>query len=100
VRVPHLVSLFQPTRVLGPVTLVTLDITVGGGEDQARVQGLLTEAAGSHASGARVELRALDANGALYRVTSGYEDVGLRVASALKDAGVQLSALGEAGAKQ
>jgi small-conductance mechanosensitive channel len=100
VRVPHLVSLFQPTRVLGPVTLVTLNVTVGGTEDQTRVKALLTEAAGSHASGARVELSALDANGALYRVTSGYEDVGLRVASALKDGGIQLAALREAGASR
>jgi small-conductance mechanosensitive channel len=97
VRVPHLVSLFQPTRVLGPATLVTLEVTVGGSEDQARVTAVLVEAAGSHASGARVELRALDAAGALYRVTSGYDDVGLRVAAALKDAGVALASLGEAG---
>jgi small-conductance mechanosensitive channel len=98
VRVPHLVSLFQPTRILGPVTLVTMNVTVGGSEDQARVKALLVEAAGSHASGARVELRALDAKGALYRVISGYEDVGLRVSSALQDAGIKLAALGEAGA--
>ena len=84
-------------RILGPSALVVLDVTVQGTEDQARVKALLAEAAGSHASGARVELRALDANGALYRVVSGYEDVGLRVAEALKDAGIQLAALGEAG---
>jgi hypothetical protein len=47
-----------------------------------------------------VELRALDSRGALYRVTSGYDDVGLRVAGALKDAGVELAALGEAGANR
>ncbi len=98
VRVPHLVSLFQPTRVLGPALLNTLDVTVAGDEDQTRVQSLLVEAAGSHASGGRVELRALDARGACYRVTSGYPDVGQRVAVALKDAGVRLAALGEAGA--
>jgi small-conductance mechanosensitive channel len=100
VRVPHLVSLFQPTRVIGPATLSTLDVTVGGAEDQARVMALLVEAAGSHASGARVELRSLDANGALYRITSGYDDVGLRIAGALKDAGVALASLGEAGASR
>jgi len=98
VRVPHLVSLIQPTRVLGPAALNTLDVTVGGAEDQARVQSLLVQAAGSHASGGRVELRALDAQAACYRVTSGYQDLGQRVASALKDANVQLSALREAGA--
>ena len=98
VRVPHLLSLFQPTRVLGPAALNTLDVTVGSEEDQARVQSLLVEAAGSHASGGRVELRALDAHGACYRVTSGYGDVGQRVAKSLQDAGVRLAALGEAGA--
>ncbi len=98
VRVPHLVSLFQPTRVLGPAPLNTIDVTVAGEADLSRVQALLLEAAGSHASGARVELRSLDAASARYRVTSGYDDVGLRVASALKDAGVQLAALRGAGA--
>lgn len=98
VRVPHLVSLVQPTRVLGPALLNLLDVTVASDEDQARVQSLLAEAAGSHASGGRVELRALDAAGAGYRVTSGYPDVGQRVAQALKDAGVRLATLGEAGA--
>jgi len=57
VQVPHLVSLVQPTRVLGPAVLNTLDVTVGAAEDQARIQSLLVQAAGSHASGARVELR-------------------------------------------
>ncbi len=98
VRVPHLVSLFQPTRVLGPAPLNSVDVTVAGQQDLSRVQALLLEAAGSHASGARVELRALDAESALYRVTSGYDDVGLRVANALKDANVQLASLHEAGA--
>jgi small-conductance mechanosensitive channel len=100
VRVPHLVSLFQPMRILGPSVLITVDVTVSGAEDQARVKTLLTDAAGSHASGARVELRALDATGALYQVVSGYEDVGLRVAAALKDGGIQLASLGEAGSKR
>jgi small-conductance mechanosensitive channel len=100
VRVPHLLSLFQPMRILGLSALVTVDVTVSGTEDQVRVQTLLTEAAGSHASGARVELRALDAAGALYRIVSGYEDVGLRVAAALKDAGIALAFLGEAGSQR
>ncbi len=97
VRIPHLVSLFQPTRVLGSAPLNRFEVAVGGSEDQTRVQSLLLHAAGSHASGARVELTALDAAGAVYRVTSSYEDIGLRVASVLKDAGVQLASLGEAG---
>jgi small-conductance mechanosensitive channel len=100
VRVPHLVSLFRPTRVLGPARLATVEITVRAVEDQTRVQALLEQAAGSHASGARVELRALDAQGALYRITSGYEDVGIRVASALRDSGVHLAALGEGGTRR
>jgi small-conductance mechanosensitive channel len=100
VRVPHLVSLFQSTRILGPSQLVAVEVTIRANEDQARVKALLTEAAGSHASGARVELRALDAHAAVYRIVSGYEDVGLRVANALKDAGIQLAALGEAGANR
>ncbi|HXX30321.1 MAG TPA: mechanosensitive ion channel domain-containing protein [Myxococcaceae bacterium] len=93
VRVPHLVSLFRSTRVLGPARLVTVEVAVDGAADQAKVKSLLLEASGSHASGARVELRALDARAAVYRVTSGHDDVGVRVAGALNDAGVRLAAL-------
>jgi small-conductance mechanosensitive channel len=100
VRIPHLVSLFKPMRVLGPTPLVTLEVTVAASEDQPRVQALLAQAAGSHASGARVELRSLDSRGALYRITSGYDDAGPRLLSALKDAGIALAALGEAGARR
>ena len=100
VRIPHLVSLFKPMRVLGPTPLVTVEVSIAASEDQARVQALLAQAAGSHASGARVALRSLDSRGALYRVTSGYDDAGLRLLSALKDAGIELATLGEAGASR
>lgn len=100
VRIPHLISLIRPMRVLGSAPLATVEVTVGATEDQARVQTLLLETAGSHASGARVELRSIDASAAVYRVTSGYDDAGLRVAAALRDAGIALAAMGEAGARR
>jgi len=100
VRVPHLVSLFRPTRVLGPARLLTVEVTVDAAADQRRVQALLNEAAGAHASGARVELCAMDARAAVYRVTSGHDDVGLRVAAALHDAGIRLASLAAPGEKR
>ncbi|HMK71797.1 MAG TPA: mechanosensitive ion channel domain-containing protein, partial [Myxococcaceae bacterium] len=100
VRVPHLVSLFRPTRVIGPARLSTVEVTVDATADQRKVQALLAQAAGAHASGARVELGALDARAAVYRVTSGHEDLGLRVAGALQDAGIRLASLAAGGEKR
>ena len=63
---------------------------MGGSADQARVQSVLLEAAGSHASGARAELVWLDLHGARWKVTSIHSDLGQRVATALRDAQIDL----------
>ena len=89
-RIPHLVAFLHPSRALGAVPRQALQVVVGGGEDQARVQSVLLEAAGSHASGARADLLTLDAHGARWRVTSIHTDLGQRVATALRDAQISL----------
>jgi small-conductance mechanosensitive channel len=52
-RVPHLVAFLHPSRALGAVPRRTVEVLVASAEDQLRVQSVLLEAAGSHASGAR-----------------------------------------------
>ena len=90
VHVPHLVTLFRPSRRLGPVQRASFEVTVSAAADQARVGAVLLEAAGSHASGARAELVALGASGARWRVTGIHADLGGRIAVALHDAGIAL----------
>ena len=89
-RVPHLVAFLHPRRALGAVPPRVLEVVVGSGEDQARVESVLLEAAGSNASGARAELLSLDARGARWRVSGSHPDLGQRVASALRDARIPL----------
>ena len=96
-RIPHLVAFLHPARALGAVPRQALEVVVGGAEDQARVQSVLLEAAGSHASGARAELVWLDLHGARWKVTSIHPDLGQRVATALRDAQI---ALGRPGARE
>jgi small-conductance mechanosensitive channel len=89
-RVPHLVAFLHPSRALGAVPRRTLEVMVGSAEDQLRVQSVLLEAAGSHASGARAELISLDGRGARWRVSGIHPDLGQRVATALRDARIPL----------
>ncbi len=89
-RIPHLVAFLHPARALGAASRQALEVVVGGAEDQARVQSVLLEAAGSHASGARAELVSLDLHGARWKVNSIHPDLGPRVATALRDAQIPL----------
>jgi hypothetical protein len=89
-RVSHLVAFLHPSRALGAVPRRVLEVVVGSAEDQARVEAVLLEAAGSHASGAQAELISIDAQGARWRVSGIHSDLGQRVATALRDARVPL----------
>jgi small-conductance mechanosensitive channel len=89
-HVPHLVAFFHPSRALGSSPRLSLEVVVAGTEDQARVESVLLEAAGSHASGARAELLSLDARGARWKVSGIHPDLGQRVAAALRDARIPL----------
>jgi small-conductance mechanosensitive channel len=89
-HVPHLVAFLHPSRLLGAVPRRSLEVLVGSSEDQLRVQSVLLEAAGSHASGARAELISLDGRGARWTVSGIHPDLGQRVATALRDARIPL----------
>jgi len=89
-RVPHLVAFLHPSRAFGAVPRRTLEVLVESAEDQVRVQSVLLEAAGSHGSGARAALVSLDGRGARWRVSSIHDDLGQRVATALRDARIAL----------
>ena len=89
VRIPHLVGLFSPTRVT-PVPLASVEISVDPAADSAVVGELLLQAAGSRASGARVQLLKLSSEAAVWRVTGLEDNLGPRVAVALSTARIGL----------
>lgn len=87
VRVPQLLGLWHPTRVLGGAPIARIEITVGPHERPARVEETLVGAAVSTCDRARVDLVSLDADGARWRV-SGIPRHG-KGAAALADAVAQ-----------
>jgi hypothetical protein len=67
-RVPHLLSLWHPTRVVGATSLVAVELSVDPGSDLSRVVDVLRRAAGTVGGRARVDVQGLDADGAHLRV--------------------------------
>jgi small-conductance mechanosensitive channel len=96
VRVPHLLALVHPTRVLGVRPSVAIDLAVGAEAAPAHVRQVLIDAAAALGEAATVELASIDADAAVYRVTvSVVPEIGtgqLRVAlaEALSEAGIAL----------
>jgi small-conductance mechanosensitive channel len=70
-RIPHLLSLIHPTRVMGRLPVVAVEIVVDPRASQVKVRDVLHEAAVKANASPRIELVALDVDGALYRVTLG-----------------------------
>lgn len=68
VRVPQLLGLWHPTRVLGSAAMTTIDVVVDPRERPAKVEEALVSAAVATCERARVELISLDADGARWRV--------------------------------
>jgi small-conductance mechanosensitive channel len=96
VHVPHLVSLWRPTRVVSPSAAISVEISVDPGSDLARVIALAQEAAASVGAGPRVEVTGLDADGAHVRVAvapragADRNALYLALSAALRGAGVAL----------
>ncbi len=84
VRVPQLLGLWHPTRVLGSAPLACIEIVVDPHERPARIEEALVGAAVATCERARVDLVSLDADGARWRV-SGIPKHG-KGAAALADA--------------
>jgi hypothetical protein len=70
IRVPHLTSLFSPTRVLGHSPLVAIDVVADPLAAQGHVRSILLAEARRFGNSVKVELVRLDADGAHYRVSA------------------------------
>ena len=87
VLVPHLATLFLPTRLPGLAAAARFELSVDPSEDQSLVREILLRTGGP---GTAADLVRLDASGALYRVAGPGSDLAVRVASALRAEGVKL----------
>jgi small-conductance mechanosensitive channel len=85
-RVPHLLALVHPTRIVGRVPLVTFEVVVDATEPQPRVLEVLQAAVAVASHRAKVELVSLDRQGACYRITCSEEPGGVSVGGAVADA--------------
>jgi len=96
VRVPHLLSLVHPTRILGVRPRVAVEVTVSPDSAPAHVRQVLIDAVSVLGEAAAVELTAMDADAACYRVVVsivpelGAGQVRIAIAEALHDAGIAL----------
>lgn len=68
VRIPHVLSLWNATRLMGAAPPVAIELVVDPKASQAKVHEVLTEAAATVNASLSIELAALDADGAQYRV--------------------------------
>ncbi|WP_437987674.1 mechanosensitive ion channel domain-containing protein [Sorangium sp. So ce117] len=96
VRVPHLLSLFHPTRIRGRPPVVAVEISVDPAADLDRVRELLLKTGSGLGSRARAALVAIDEGGAHFRATMACDGDDVRsrwltaVAQALVAADIQL----------
>jgi len=100
VRVPQLLGLWHPTRILGSAPMATIDIVVDPRQRPAKVEEALVGAAVAMCERARVELVSLDAEGGLWRVSgipkhgTGAAALADAVAHAIADRGIALGTRG------
>jgi len=96
VRVPQLLGLWHPTRILGSAALATIEVAVDPHERPAKVEETLVGAAVATCERARVDLVSLDADGARWRVSGvpkhgkGAASLADAVAQAIADQGIAL----------
>jgi small-conductance mechanosensitive channel len=69
VRVPHLLTLFHPTRVFGPRRSITVALSVAPSAPQAKALEVLTERAARHSTESEVRVVGADADGVHYRIS-------------------------------
>ncbi|MDP9148598.1 MAG: mechanosensitive ion channel family protein [Myxococcota bacterium] len=104
VRVPQLLGLWHPTRVLGSGPLATIEVAVDPRERPAKVEAALVGAAVATCERARVELFSIDAEGARWRVCGipkhgkGAAALADAVAQAVAEQGIALGG-GSSGAR-
>jgi small-conductance mechanosensitive channel len=69
-RVPHLLSLVRPLRVLGMHPRLSIDVTVAPSAAQDRVREILSQAGNKCGHQARLDLLSFDVEGAVYRLSA------------------------------
>jgi hypothetical protein len=96
VRVMHLVTLWHPTRLLGAAPEATVLLHVSTGADLKRASEIIAAVATRHDTNARVDLEAIDADSARFRITlqsvvpGGRSRLLMDLAAALAEAGLPL----------
>jgi small-conductance mechanosensitive channel len=96
VRVPHLLTLVHPTRMLGVRPRIAVEVVVAPDSAPAHVRQVLLDAVANVGESPSVELTRLDAAAADYRVTLsvvpeiGPSQVRIALAEALAEAGIAL----------
>jgi hypothetical protein len=96
VRVPQLLGLWHPVRVLGSAPLASIDVVIDPRERPAKVEEALVGAVVATCERARVELLSLDADGARWRVSGipkhakGAASLADAVARAIADQKIEL----------
>ncbi len=68
VRIPHVLSLWNATRFMGPAPAINVELVIDPKAPQTKVRDVLSEAAAALGASLNVELVSIDADGALYRI--------------------------------
>jgi small-conductance mechanosensitive channel len=96
IHVPHLMSIWHPTRVLGRVAPLSVELSVDPKSDLLHAVEVLEDAAGAIGGNVRVEIFGLDRDAARVRVSvtprggAGKSDLYCALAAALKSAEIPL----------
>lgn len=98
-RIPHLVTLVRPIRVLGAFPLATFEVVVDASAPQDKVRKVMATSGASKHGEPRVRLLAIDADGARYEIVAkralDEEDPATAITRALADAGIALGRSGK-----
>lgn len=93
-RIPHLLTLVKPIRVLGAFPLATFEVVVDANVPQDKVRKLMASSGASKHGEPRVRLLAIDADGARYEIVAkralDEEDPATAITKALMEAGISL----------
>ena len=93
-RIPHLLTLLRPLRVLGAYPLATFEVVVDPKASQDRVRQVLATSGASKHGEPRVRLLAIDVEGARYEIVAkralDEEDPATAIVRALAEAGIAL----------
>jgi hypothetical protein len=93
IRVPHLLGLWHPTRVLGRALVVSIEIAIDPRADHAKVHETVLTAAKTISPRAKVDIVSLDSDAARYRITApevAGKNLAIAVAEALKGEAISL----------